>query len=128
MIELTKELGRELKQAGGNILDVADPDSGQRYVIVKADIYERLKQLLSDDKDLTPDEQLRLLADSGQRAGWNDPAMDVYDNYDENRRNSCPCSAATLCWSRSPTHQEPQGKSVRFLSCLLTTTISGFKM
>ncbi len=89
MIELTKELGRELKEAGGNVLDVSDPDSGQRYVIVKADIYERLKQLLYDDKDLTPDEQLRLLADSGRRAGWDDPAMDVYDSYDENRRKSC---------------------------------------
>ena len=89
MIELTKELGRELKQAGGNVLDVSDPDSGQRYVIVKADIYERLTQLLYDEKDLTPDEQLRLLADSGRRAGWDDPAMGAYDNYDENRQKSC---------------------------------------
>ena len=51
-------------------------------------MFERLKQLLYDDRDLTPQEQLGLLAESGNRAGWDDPEMDVYDNYDENRQTA----------------------------------------
>jgi hypothetical protein len=35
-------------------------------------------------EDLTPEEQIILLASSGNRAGWDDPEMDAYDNYDEN--------------------------------------------
>ena len=52
-------------------------------------MYDRLKKLVMDDGDWTPEEQLRLLADSGKRAGWDDPEMDVYDNYDENRKKLC---------------------------------------
>ena len=53
-------------------------------------MYERIKTLLYDDRDWTPEEQLALLAESGKRAGWDDPAMDVYDNYDENHKKLGP--------------------------------------
>ncbi len=59
------------------------------YVLVRADVYERLHALLSED-DWTPDERLRLLAESGRRAGWDAPEMDDYDNYDESRKRLCP--------------------------------------
>jgi len=85
MIELTDQQRQELRQAKGNEVRVADQETGQAYVIQRAEVYERLKGLLYDNGDWTPDEQLRLLAESGKRAGWDDPEMDVYDNYDENR-------------------------------------------
>ena len=90
MIELTDQQQRELRQTNGNGVRVADPETGQEYVILRAEVYERLKGLLHDDGDWTPEEQLRLLAESGKRAGWDDPTMDVYDNYDENRKKLCP--------------------------------------
>lgn len=89
IIELTTELGQQLQEAGGDPLDVTDPGSGQRYVILRAEVYDRLKRLLQCDNDLTSSEQLQLLADSGRRAGWNDPSMDVYDDYDTNRQKAC---------------------------------------
>jgi hypothetical protein len=49
-------------------------------------VYDRIKALLYDDGLPTDEEKRRQLAPSGERAGWTDPAMDVYDNYDENRK------------------------------------------
>ncbi len=90
MIELTDQQRRELRQNNGHEVRVADPETGQQYVILPVEVYDRLKRLLYDDSDWTPEEQLRLLAESGKRAGWDDPDMDVYDNYDENRKKLCP--------------------------------------
>ena len=88
MIELTQEQFEKLKQNGETRL--SDSETGQEYVVVRAEVYERLQQLVYDDSDWTPEEQLHLLAESGKRAGWDDPEMDVYDNYDENRKKLCP--------------------------------------
>jgi hypothetical protein len=59
-------------------------------VILRAEAYERLKGLVDDSADWTPEEQLRLLAESGARAGWDAPDMDVYDNNDENHKMLWP--------------------------------------
>lgn len=88
MIELTQEQRQGLRHA--DAVRLSDPETGQEYILLRAEVYERLKQLLYDDGDWTPEEQMRLLAESGKRAGWDDPAMDVYDNYDENRKKLCP--------------------------------------
>ncbi len=88
MIELTQEQRHVLAQEENPV--VVDPDTRQSYVLVRKEIFDRIKHLLYDDSDWTAEEQLRLLADSGARAGWNSPEMDVYDNYDENRKKQCP--------------------------------------
>ena len=89
MIKLTNQQWQELRQSSGSEVRVSDPQTRKEYVLVSAEVYDRLKKLLVDDGDWTPEEQLRLLADSGKRAGWDDPEMDVYDNYDENRKKLC---------------------------------------
>lgn len=90
MIELTKEQRQEVRQLNGSEIRLHDPETRQDYVLVRADVYSRLKSLLYDDGDWSPEEQLQLLAASGQRAGWDDPAMDAYDNYDENHKKLWP--------------------------------------
>ncbi len=77
-------------QENSGVVRFRDPEANQEYVILPAEIYNRLRSILSDDGDWTPEEQLRLLAESGKRAGWDDPEMEVYDNYDENRKRLCP--------------------------------------
>ena len=89
MIELTQEQFRQLRHANGSAIRIADPEAQREYVILPAEVYDRLKSLLYNDGDWTSEEQLRLLADSGNRAGWDDPEMDVYDNYDEIRNKLC---------------------------------------
>ena len=88
MIDLTDEQRRQLES--GQAVDVTDAETAQRYVLLRKEVYERLHNLVYDDSDWTPEEQLWLLAQSGKAAGWDDPAMDVYDHYDENRNKQCP--------------------------------------
>lgn len=90
MLELSAQQRQELRQKKNVDIRILDPETQQEYVLLRAELYDRLKQLLYDDSDWTPEEQLRLLAESGNRAGWNDPEMDVYDNYDESRKKPCP--------------------------------------
>jgi hypothetical protein len=87
MIELTEEQRRAV--ASGDVpVRAVDPQTGLTYVIIPEAVFERTKSLLGSD-DLTPDEKLWLLAESGRRAGWDAPEMDAYDHYDENRKNRC---------------------------------------
>ena len=58
-------------------------------VVVRADVYDRLKHLPYDDSDWTADELRLMLARSAEANGWSEPEMDAYDNYDEEIRKRC---------------------------------------
>jgi hypothetical protein len=90
MLELTEQQRRQLQRANGGVVRLRDPEAAREYVILPAELYDRLRSMLYDDSDWTPEEQLRILAESGKRAGWDDPGMDVYDNYDENWKKLWP--------------------------------------
>lgn len=85
-IELTEPLQQALDASHDEPLRVVDPRTQESYVLVPAVLYERLKSLLYDDSLPAQEERDRQLAESGERAGWTDAAMDVYDDYDENRK------------------------------------------
>ncbi len=59
-------------------------------VILRKDVFDRVQHLIYDDSDLTRDEMQHLLAKIGSQAGWDEPEMDAYDNYDEERKKLCP--------------------------------------
>jgi hypothetical protein len=88
MIELTDPQREALQRTKGEVR-VADPKTGEQYVILRAEIFERLQRLLIDTGDWTAEEELHLLIESGKQAGWDDPAMAVYDDYDANRAKLC---------------------------------------
>jgi hypothetical protein len=83
-MELTEEQRRKLRELKGEALTLTDPESQQKYVLVRADVYERLKCLVYDDSPSTDDEKRGQLAESGKRAGCDDPEMDVYEDYERN--------------------------------------------
>jgi hypothetical protein len=85
MTVLGPDLSQALQQAAGAPLTVVDPQTRTKYVVMRADVYERVKSLFEAD-DLTADEKRLLLAESGKRAGWADPEMDDYDDYDSHHR------------------------------------------
>lgn len=79
MIELTEEQRAELE--GPEPARARDPQTNQTYVLVRAEVYERIKELLYDDSPWT-DEEMDLLAwEAGQTAGWDD--MGEYDSYEK---------------------------------------------
>lgn len=88
MIELTE--GQRQQLENGEVVEVSEPDSRERYVIVKKDVYERIRHLLFDDSDWTQDELRLLLARTAKDSGWDEPGMDAYDRYDEELRKRCP--------------------------------------
>jgi hypothetical protein len=81
---LTEDLVRALDAQGDAPLRTVHPATGKAFFIISEDRYERLKPLFESDP-LSADEQRGLLDQAGQRAGWNDPAMDAYDRYNEHR-------------------------------------------
>jgi hypothetical protein len=64
MIELTDDQRRELDQA--EPVRVRDPHTNETYVLVRCDVYERMKALLDGFT---------------RRAGWDDPLLDEYERY-----------------------------------------------
>ena len=84
MIELTDEQRHQLQD--GKAVDVTDPQTAQCYVVMRRDIYDRVRRLIYDDSDGS-DVELRLqLARAAKDNGWDEPAMSAYDRYDEERR------------------------------------------
>jgi hypothetical protein len=80
MIELSEELRRQL--ATGKAVEVTDPQSAQPHLILRKDVYERVRQLLYEDSDWT-DEELRLqLARFAEANGWDEVGMGAYDRHD----------------------------------------------
>jgi hypothetical protein len=83
MIELTLEQQKSLAQDCGNPPRVADPSTHDKYVLVREEIYERVRQRFQEDDDsqfvraMTPH-----VMDVFGRDGWDDPAMDVYNDLD----------------------------------------------
>jgi hypothetical protein len=78
-------LTRDQVQAiqSGQPVHLLEPQSNVDCVLLPASLYERV-QALFEDVPLSNEERRALLAESGKRAGWDDPAMDVYDDYDAN--------------------------------------------
>jgi hypothetical protein len=63
MIELNEQQQQELDRAE---LTAVDPRTNAEYVLVRKDVYERLWAIVDG---------------ATRRAGWDDPALDVYEQY-----------------------------------------------
>lgn len=61
------------------------PAQNATFVLLRADVYERFRALFEEDP-VTEKERLFQLEQFGKRAGWDDPAMDMYDDLDPRRK------------------------------------------
>jgi hypothetical protein len=83
MVELTLEQVQALAQEQETPPRVVDPITHARYALVREEVYDRVRRLFDADddsqfvRDLTP----HVLEIFG-REGWDDPAMDVYNDLD----------------------------------------------
>jgi hypothetical protein len=84
MIELTEEQ-RSVVSTQENPT-IVDPLTKESYVLVRKDMFDRIKRLLYDDSEMTHDDLRLLLARSSKENGWDEPGMEEYDNYDEHRK------------------------------------------
>lgn len=88
VIELNDEQRRLLEI--GRVVDVIDPCTAQPYVLLRKELYDRIRSLLYDDSEETEDELRLHLARAAKENGWEEAGMDAYDRYDEERRQQCP--------------------------------------
>ena len=75
----TKEQREAIERAGSVALTI----DGIECVVLRADLYNHVRSVLSDD--LTHDELRAMLARSAEHSDWLDPSMDIYDDYDKHR-------------------------------------------
>jgi hypothetical protein len=80
MAELTEELQREVQAAGDVPLRLTDPATNREYILLRAELFDRLKGLLCADGEFSVSETYPLMDDVLAKAGWADPEMDVYDD------------------------------------------------
>lgn len=89
-VELTEEQRQLLRMAAGEPLRLRDPATREEYVLLRAPVYERMKNLLYEDADADPSRAYPLI-DEAFRAGWDDPRMAEYDRYEEHKGpRPCP--------------------------------------
>ena len=87
MTTLPLELQDMVEHSGDSPVRVVDPRTQRVYVLVADEQFDRLRSLL-DMNPLTIDQQRIALRHAGERAGWDDPEMDAYDNYDAHKPQS----------------------------------------
>jgi hypothetical protein len=86
LIELMSEQHAAVASGQDSPPLVIDPATRTRYVLVREEVYNRVKSLLDVDDD---EESLSHLhphvMEVFGRDGWDDPAMDVYNDLDPRR-------------------------------------------
>ena len=80
MIQLPNELRQAVAERGGKPESLVDPATRETFVLVRSELYERLVQLVYDDGDQSVAEAYPLLDEMAAKAGWDDPAMDIYND------------------------------------------------
>jgi hypothetical protein len=76
-LKMTEELCQAVAQEKSP--RVVDEQTNTAYVLIREDLYERVKPLLVEST-LDPEEMAPLIWEV-MKEDWEDPAMDIYDNY-----------------------------------------------
>lgn len=81
---LSEQERQALQHSAGQPVQVVDPQTQRVYYLISGEQFERIRALLVEE-EFDPREMYPLIAKTAGEAGWNDPAMDDYDRYDELR-------------------------------------------
>jgi hypothetical protein len=85
-IELTEAQSKALDEADSTPARVTDPRTRKTYVLLRLDVFDRIKEIFPEDDYVLAD-TYRAQVDAAMTAGWSDPAMDDYNNYDLHRKS-----------------------------------------
>ena len=82
--KLTDDQRHAIEEHGGQPVYLVDASTNAGYVLMKAEQYAKVKALF-DDEGGEPRDLYPLVEQSFLKAGWADPTMDAYDDYDAHR-------------------------------------------
>ena len=89
IFKLADDLRQAIKTHEGTPVYLVDSATSESYVLLRADQFEQLQALLEEDgESFDPSMMYPLVEQSFGRAGWDDPEMDDYNAYEENRRKT----------------------------------------
>lgn len=80
-LTIPKEIREAVRQASGKPVQLVDQSTGEMFVVLPQDFYDALWSE-SIPEGFTDEEQDYLLREAGKRAGWDDPANDIYNDLD----------------------------------------------
>jgi hypothetical protein len=83
--KLSDDLRQAIEKEAGSLLHIVDADTNVRYVLMRAELYEKLSALFAEGEEFDPRELYPLMAKSAAAAGWDDPDLDVYNDYDSQK-------------------------------------------
>src|SRR4051812_32496107 len=81
-IRLPEALRQVVQEQASEPIRMVDPGTNAEYVLVRAEVFERLGKLV----DIDPADAYPLL-DEAFREGWSDPKMAEYDDYESRKRS-----------------------------------------
>jgi hypothetical protein len=86
MIELTVQQRRAVTEHQEEPLRAVDPDTDTTYVLIREDVYNRVKTLfIGEEESELLDAMYPHVMEVFGRDGWDDPSMDVYNELDPRR-------------------------------------------
>lgn len=84
MTKLTTEQVCDIQQHGNKPLPVVDPATNALYFLISSELFERLQPLL-DEGPFDVTYTYAAQSEVAGRSGWDDPEMDIYDDYDAHK-------------------------------------------
>ncbi len=75
-----------LVHKAGQPVTVEDDQTHLQYVLLPLNVYQRVRAIFGDDSFDVADEAISAQSAVAGAAGWDDPEMDVYDDYDSHRQ------------------------------------------
>ena len=85
MTNLSTELQQALHDNPDRPLQVVDPGTNKVYVLVSADVFERIKPLIGEEEFDIRETYAAQFAAMSTPECWDAPGMEVYDNYDAHK-------------------------------------------
>lgn len=88
MIELTFEQRQDVIKQRETHPRAIDPDTEITYVLIREEVYAKIKALLIEEQNnqFLQDMYLPVMETFGKE-GWDDPAMDTYNDLDPRRQS-----------------------------------------
>jgi hypothetical protein len=83
-VSLSAEQRQAVSEHPGEPVELIDEASQARYVLVPGEQFDRIKALLAAD-DFELRETYEAQSQSLAAAGWDDPELDIYNDYDAHR-------------------------------------------
>jgi hypothetical protein len=85
-LKLTDEMRRVLEEHPDQPLRVEDEHSHACYVVIPAELYDRLAGLMGIETELDPEVAIGAVAEAFFTPEcWDAPGMELYDDYDAHR-------------------------------------------